>query len=140
MEAHTVSTARIRNLSLALALLFLAGVALSLRAVVRDEQAREITLHARDMAFYLPGGTVPNPTLRLAAGEEVRFTLVNDEAGMQHDLAVDGTGVLVEPLPVAVGSRGSARFVAPGQPGRYPYLCTLHGQMMRGTVEVVAAP
>jgi plastocyanin len=139
MEAHTVSTARIRNLSLALALLFLAGVALSLRAVVRDEPAREITLHSRDMAFYLPGGTVPNPTLRLAAGEEVRFTLVNDEAGMQHDLAVEGTGVLVAALPVAAGSRGSARFVAPERPGRYPYVCTMHGQMMRGTLEVTAA-
>jgi plastocyanin len=138
-ETTTMSTSRIRNLSLVLGLLFLAAVAMAVRAVVTEEPAREITLHARDMAFYLPGDATPNPTLRVAAGEPVRFTLVNDEPGLQHDLAVAPAGLVIAALPVQAGSRASATIVAPEAPGRYPYVCTLHAQMMRGTLEVERA-
>lgn len=136
-----MSTARIRNLSIALAILFLAVVAMTVRAVVTEDPVREITLHARDMAFYLPGDAAPNPTLRVAAGEELRFTLVNEEPGVQHDLAVEASGLVIGPLPVAAGSRASATARAPEVPGRYPYVCELHAKMMRGTLEVgPAAP
>ena len=134
-----MSTARIRNISVALAVLFLAVVAMTVRAVVSEEPVREITLHARDMAFYLPGDGTPNPTLRVSAGEELRFTLINDEPGVQHDLAVGAAGLVIGPLPVQVGSRASASMRAPQAPGRYPYVCELHAKMMRGTLEVAPA-
>ena len=134
-----MSTARIRNISVALAILFLAVVAMTVRAVVTEDPAREITLHARDMAFFLPGDTTPNPTLRVAAGEELRFTLVNDEPGVQHDLAVAAAGLVIGPLPVQVGASASATAIAPQVPGRYPYVCELHTKMMRGTLVVEPA-
>ena len=131
-----MSTRRIRNLSLALALLALVGLAVTLSA--RGGAEREIVLHARDMAFYLPGDPRPNPTLRVSPGEEVTFTVVNEEPGMRHDLVVDAFGVTVAPLGLAAGSRGEATFEVPERPGRYPYVCTFHAQMMRGTLEVTA--
>ena len=51
--------------------------------------AREITLVTRDMAFYLEGDTRPNPTIRLQAGERVRFVLRNLDPGIDHNLAID---------------------------------------------------
>ena len=134
-----MSTARIRNISVALAVLFLAVVAMTVRAVVTEDPVREITLHARDMAFYLPGDATPNPTLRVTAGEELRFTVINDEPGVQHDLAVEAAGLVIGPLPVQAGSQASGAALAPQVPGRYPYVCELHAKMMRGTLVVEPA-
>jgi plastocyanin len=91
------------------------------------------------MAFYLPGSDAPNPTLRVAAGERVRVTVVNDDPGVKHDLAVAALKLTIEPLATTPGSRGSAVLEAPALPGRYPYVCTFHAQMMRGVLEVVPA-
>ena len=134
-----MSTARIRNLSLLLGVLFLAAVAMTVRAVVHEEPAREITLHARDMAFYLPGDPTPNPVLRVEASEALRFTLINDEPGMEHDLAIDAAGLVIGPLAKTAGSRGAATATAPQTPGRYAYVCELHAQLMRGTLVVEPA-
>jgi len=38
---------------------------------------------------------------------------------------------------MTAGSRGSGTLEAPALPGRYPYVCTFHAQMMRGVVEVL---
>ena len=139
-------TALIRRFSqrpraLVVPLILIAAIAvagLSLAAAAKPD-ARTVSLVARDMAFYLPGDGTPNPTLRLAAGERARLTLVNDEPGMQHDLAVEAAGFAIGPLPVAAGSHESALLIAPEEPGLHPYVCTLHARMMRGTLEVVAA-
>ena len=52
------------------------------------EPTHDITLIARDMAFYLPEGAQPNPPIEVAREEQVRLTLVNRDAGIDHDLAV----------------------------------------------------
>ena len=46
-----------------------------------DPVSREITLVARDMAFYLSEQTQagPNPTLQLKVGEQVRIVLRNQD-------------------------------------------------------------
>ena len=133
-----MSTARIRNLALALgaALLIALGVAVWAVSQSRGGRTEEVTLHARDMAFFLPGSSERNPTLQVPAGATLRLTVVNDEPGMQHDLAVDELGLEIGPLGTAVGSRQTATVELPAQPGRYPYVCKLHAQMMRGTLEV----
>jgi plastocyanin len=135
-----MSTARIRNLSILSGLLLLALMSVTVWAFTGGgADAREVTLHARGMAFYLPGSDAPNPTLRVTAGESVRLTVINDDPGVRHDLAVESLGLTMAPLATTPGSRSSATLDAPSRPGRYPYVCTFHAQMMRGVLEVLPA-
>ena len=135
-----MSTVRMRNLSILTGLFLLVAMAVTVWAFTgRAGDEREVTLHARGMAFYFPGSDAPNPTLRVAAGERVRVTVVNDDPGVKHDLAMEKLGVAIAPLAVTVGSQSSATFEAPALPGRYPYVCTFHSQMMRGMLEVEPA-
>jgi plastocyanin len=134
-----MSTTRIRNLSIVIALVVLAATAMTVWAFTARGGTREITLYARDMAFFLPGSAERNPTLRVLAGETVRITVINDEPGMRHDLSVAGLGATIAPIGTSVGSRGFATFEAPGLAGRHAYVCKLHSQMMRGVLEVLPA-
>ena len=135
-----MSTARMRNLSILTGLLLLVAMAVTVWAFTGGTAVeREVTLHARGMAFYLPGSNLPNPTLHVTAGDSVRVTVVNDDPGVRHDLAVENLGLTIAPLATTPGSRGSATFEAPALPGRYPYVCTFHAQMMRGVLEVLPA-
>jgi len=135
-----MSTARMRNLSILTGGLLLVMMTVTVWAFTGGTAPeREITLHARGMAFYMPGSDAPNPTLRVKAGESVRVTVVNDDPGVKHDLVVEKLGLTIAPLATTLGSRGSATLKAPALPGRYPYVCTFHAQMMRGVLEVVPA-
>ena len=97
---------------------------------------RDITLVARDMAFYLEGGTVPNPTIRLDAGAEVRFILWNVDPGIAHNLSIEGWELATQYLDA--NASATLRVRVPEQPGRQAYVCVPHGEMMRGVIEVVA--
>ena len=97
---------------------------------------REITLVTRDMAFYLEGGTVPNPTIRLDAGEEVRFILRNLDPGITHNLAIEGWELVTAYLDA--NASATLRVRVPEQPGRQAYVCVPHREMMHGVIEVVA--
>lgn len=95
---------------------------------------REITLVARQMAFYLEGSDEPNPTLRFTSGEEVRLVLRNEEAGMTHEFVASSLRAAIAPL--RKGATGSIEFRVPDQPGRYEYQCTPHARMMSGVIVV----
>lgn len=121
-----------------LVLFGLTGLAIAgLLPLVADaiDAPREIVLVARDMTFYLEGQAQPNPTIRVTAGEEVRVVLRNEEAGLIHDFAVERWRVAVAPL--SENETGTVVFRAPARPGRYPYVCTPHSEMMRGILEVI---
>jgi hypothetical protein len=100
---------------------------------------REIVLVAQDMAFFLDGpaggARTPNPTLTLERGEIVRLTLINRDAGMDHDWAARGLDVATR-LVRGDGSVTSALIEAPAEPGRHEYVCSVHDKMMRGVLEV----
>ena len=98
---------------------------------------REITLETRNMAFYLAGDDTPNPTIRLRAGEEVRFVLRNRDRGIKHNLAIDGWGLVS--TTVAAQTTTTLRVRAPKRVGTQVYTCTPHREMMRGVLEVVDA-
>lgn len=116
------------------ALVAVAAAAVVTRAGARED-AREIQLVARGMAFYLAGDpATPNPTITVAAGERVRFVLRNEATGLLHDLAVGGLGIALEPL--AVGQVGDASVEVPDRPGRYEYRCRPHAAMMKGTLVI----
>jgi plastocyanin len=99
------------------------------------DSVREVTLVARNMAFYLEGGTEPNPTIQVRAGEEVRFTVLNRDPGFAHNFVVDAWD-LKTPL---VETEASTTVVvrAPARSSRQAYVCTPHDKMMRGVIEVV---
>ena len=99
------------------------------------EPTHDITLVARDMAFFLPDGSTPNPAIEVAREEQVRLTLVNRDAGIDHDLAVSSLGVESEVIP-GNGAQTTIEFRAPRTPGVHEYVCRLHGRMMRGQLTV----
>ncbi len=128
-----------RLLGLVLLIGLTAGALLLSWSASARPRPREIALEARAMAFYLPGGEEANPTLSLRAGETVRLSLTNLDAGFEHDWAAPALKAATTILP-GNGSAGSVIFVAPEQPGRHVYLCRLHGAMMRGFLDVRPAP
>jgi hypothetical protein len=123
---------------LVLVLVVLAGAALiPMTAASRSETpVREIRLVARQMTYYLEGSNVPNPTLLIRRGEQVRIVLRNDDPGLIHDLGIDAWRVRTELLDDKGASQGAIQFQAPDGPAETSYSCTPHGQMMRGTIRV----
>jgi plastocyanin len=95
---------------------------------------REIVLVARDMTFYLEGSDVPNPTLVVRAGEEVRVTVRNEERGVVHAFGVTSLAASLD--RIQPGSTERLSFRAPDEAGRYEYVCAPHAQMMRGVLLV----
>jgi plastocyanin len=86
------------------------------------------------MHFYVEGQADPNPTLRLHAGETVRFVLLNQDAGMRHDFAIPGWNAATR--RIESGEEASVTFRAPGGASSQTYTCTPHGAIMRGTILV----
>jgi hypothetical protein len=114
----------------------LSGAAVAVSRSLRPP-AREITIVARGMAFYVEGEFVANPTLTVHAGEAIRLTLRNDAPGLQHDFAIPALGVAFGPL--TAGQAHAIVFAAPDAQMTVDYLCRPHATMMRGRLQVVAA-
>ncbi len=121
--------------------LIAAGIALFLVAVIlprvvssSSERTREIHLVVRNMTYYVDGHDVPNPTLRVSRRERVRVRLINRDPGMMHDFNVrtwnKGTRLIEH------GEQAVVEFTAPDKSGEASYVCTPHGEMMRGTIRV----
>jgi len=109
-------------------------VGVLLTAVTRTS-AREITLVARGMAFFLESEpAIPNPTLRLKAGERVRITLRNEERGFTHDFAVPAVDAATD--LISWNEDADVTFDVPDRPGTYDYVCEPHAMMMRGRIIV----
>ena len=116
----------------AVSLLLLLPLAASTRTAVRD-----ITLVARDMAIYLDGGSEPNPTIQVRTGETVQLTVLNRDPGLKHNLTIEALGLDMPLLETDASMR--VRLRAPSRPGRLPYVCAPHSEMMRGVIEVVGS-
>ena len=113
-------------------LLLLLPLTASTRTAVRD-----ITLVVRDMAFYLDGGSKPNPTIQVRTGETVQLTLLNRDPGLKHNLTIEALGLDMPYLKTDASM--TVRLRAPSRPGRLPYVCAPHSEMMRGVIEVVGS-
>lgn len=118
------------------AILLLAGAASWVAAnATSAAPPTEVTLVARDMAFYLPGDPRPNPTLTFARGERVRLVLRNEDPGMQHDFAAQSLR-LESAMLRQTGTSTALEFRLPERAGLHEYLCSLHPALMRGALEV----
>ena len=95
---------------------------------------REIVLVARDMAFYLEGSKVPNPTVVVKASETVRIVVKNQDAGITHAFTIGSLRAAID--RIEPGSTERKQFRAPRKAGRYEYVCPPHAQMMRGVLLV----
>jgi plastocyanin len=116
-------------------LLVLCVVVGALMSATSQTPTREITLVARDMAFYLETDPhTPNPQLDVHSGERVRVVLRNQERGTTHDFAVPVLGVSSDLLNW--NQRGEITLTVPDQPGTYEYVCRPHHLMMRGVLRV----
>ncbi len=116
-------------------MLAIAAIAATLPLIaMAAKRPREITLVAKQMAFYVEGDSSPNPVIRLKPGERVRFTLRNEDRGVEHDFTIRALGVATGTLRTA--ERGSVVFEVPKRIGEYRYTCKPHAKMMAGTVTV----
>ena len=116
----------------AMAVLMIIGI---LAPAFSKTPAREITLVAKDMAFYLEHDlNTPNPTLEVKAGERVRITLRNRDRGITHDFAVPVLRKAVDQIDW--NESDDVVISVPKRPGTYQYECQPHRLMMRGTIRV----
>jgi plastocyanin len=117
-------------------LLILVAAAASLPRIVSSrEDARTITLVVRNMTYYLEGSDTPNPSLRFAAGEEVRLTLRNEDPGMAHDFTIRPWNVSTKILDGK--GQDTITFRVPSRSeGPASYTCTPHSAMMSGPIVV----
>ena len=125
-----------RKLSVLAALSMACGLAFLLLATGfrTPPPDREITLIAKEMAFYLEGKGQANPVLTFAPGLRVRLHFLNRDPGMVHDLVLPDFKVSTGAIPY--GGEAFLEFNARG-PGEY--LCSLHPAMMRGVVATAGA-
>jgi plastocyanin len=111
-----------------------ASIAMAAIASMAKSRVREITLVAREMAFYADGNSRGNPVLRARPGEHLRITVINNAPGMVHDLTIDVVSAST-PL-LTTGKIASIEFTAPEKPGEYQYRCRPHAVMMKGVLIV----
>jgi plastocyanin len=121
---------------LTIGFLALGGLSALLPLVAKSTEPRDIVIVAKQMSFVAAGAQRANPTIRVHAGERVRITLVNEDAGIDHDLAVPAWSIATDVVQGA--GKASVVFRVPEQRGTTPYVCSLHQSMMVGIIEVVA--
>jgi plastocyanin len=110
-------------------------IAMGVARALTGENARPITLVARDMAFYVEGDSTPNPVIQARAGERLRIVLKNRDRGMTHDFAVPSVEASTDELKW--DENDEVTFEVPSEPGTYEYVCRPHLLMMKGTIQVV---
>jgi plastocyanin len=121
-------------LTTGVAITVVAAMTMAAVASLAKDRVREISLVAREMAFYADGGRKANPILHAHPGERIRITVINRAPGMVHDLAIDAVSTST-PL-LTSGQVASIEFTAPGKPGDYEYRCRPHALMMKGLLTV----
>jgi len=104
-----------------------------LASMAQGAVSREITMVAKNMVFNVPSlesSGEANPTITLKRGQKITIILRNDDAGMLHDLLIEGLDVRLE--AVSFGETTRLTFTVPREPGKYVYLCSFHPTRMRG--------
>jgi len=112
----------------------LAATLLPMLASSEPGNSRDMHIVIRDMAFYLDGSGEANPTLVFRAGERVRLFVRSEDAGMDHDFAVQDWKVRSN----TIHGRGetAVSVEVPREAGNQTYYCTPHAGKMRGTIRV----
>ena len=123
---------RIR-LFIALVIVVVSAAGVVFASMAQGAVSREITIVAKNMVFSVQSSESSgeaNPTITVKRGQKVTITVRNDDAGMQHDLVIEGLEIRLE--AVSCGETTRLTFTAPREPGEYVYLCSFHPRRMRG--------
>jgi hypothetical protein len=123
-----------RRILIGTGVLIVLGTVVLVPLLAGGKPARQVVLVAREMSFRLPGQATENPVVHVGRGETIQLILQNDDEGIDHDLSVPEWGVRVDGL--AGGTRGVINVRVPDKPGRVEYVCTRHGVMMKGIIEI----
>jgi plastocyanin len=103
--------------------------------VMTKPRARQITLVAKDMAFYRESDAgAPNPVIEARAGETIRILLLNRDRGITHDFAVPALEASTDAIDW--NEQDEVTFDIPDKPGTYEYVCRPHLLMMKGKLIV----
>ena len=117
----------------ALIIVVASAAGMVLASMAQGTVSREITIVAKDMVFFnqsTESYSEANPTITVKRGQKVLIILRNDDAGMLHDLIIEGLDFSLETVSFSETTR--LTFTAPTQPGEYVYLCSYHPRRMRG--------
>ena len=123
---------RIRLL-IALTIVVVSATGVVFASMAQGAVSREITIVAKNMVFSVQSSETSgqaNPTITVKRGQKVTITLRNDDAGMLHDLVIEGLDISLE--TVSCGETTRLTFTAPREAGEYVYLCSFHPRRMRG--------
>ncbi|MCH8822220.1 MAG: cupredoxin domain-containing protein [Planctomycetes bacterium] len=121
------------GLLISLMIVVVSATGVVLASMSQGVVSREITMVARNMVFSVQSSEssgAANPTITVKRGQKVTIILRNDDAGMLHDLVIEGLDVSLE--SVSCGEATRLTFTAPSEPGEYVYLCSFHPRRMRG--------
>ncbi len=92
------------------------------------DDAREIVLEARDLAF----GDA-NPTLSFKPGERIRLIVRNSDIGVLHSIRLPGIDDVVRHIPW--DEQVVIEFTAPEE-GVFEYICPQHAPKMQGRIRI----
>jgi len=98
------------------------------QSAVAANDAREIVLEARDLAF----GDA-NPTLSFEPGERIRLIVRNSDIGVLHSIRLPGIDDAVRHIPW--GEQIVIEFTAPEE-GVFEYICPQHAPKMQGRIRI----
>jgi len=98
------------------------------QSAVTADDAREIFLEARDLAF----GDA-NPTLSFKPGERIRLIVLNSDIGILHSIRLPGIDDTVRHIPW--NEQVVIEFTAPEQ-GVFEYICPQHAPKMQGRIRI----
>lgn len=122
-------------IAVAAVLVALVGLPVMTLPLAERARPREVTLVAKDMAFYLSSDLeTANPVIAAKPGERLRVVLQNRDRGITHDFAVPAAEAATDTL--SWNEQAEVTFVVPDEPGTYEYVCRPHLLMMKGTLRV----
>ena len=98
------------------------------QSAVAANDAREIVLQARDLAFG-----EANPTLSFKPGERIRLIVRNTDIGVLHSIRLPGIDDTLRHIPW--DQEIVIEFTAPKE-GAFEYICPQHAPKMQGRIRI----
>ncbi len=98
------------------------------QSAIAANDAREIVLEARDLAF----GDA-NPTLSFKPGERIRLIVRNSDIGVLHSIRLPGIDDTLRHIPW--DEEVVIEFTAP-EDGAFEYICPQHAPKMQGRIRI----